>query len=74
MATERSLTIQVLGNGRMVKKVIAITFDDDYVMESEILSLTSTTLKVNAGKIQFDTNGDGIDDDEVSILYTLTAK
>jgi hypothetical protein len=55
------------------EKTLAIVIDGD-VQDSELLILTSSTLKVNAGKIQFDTNGDGIDDEEVSILYTLTAK
>ncbi len=55
------------------EKTLAIAIDGD-IQDSELLTLTSTTLKVNAGKIQFDTNGDGIDDEEVSILYTLTAK
>ena len=55
------------------EKVITITLDD-FAQDSEVLVLNATTLKVNAGKMEFDTNGDGIDDDEVSIFYTLTAK
>jgi hypothetical protein len=55
------------------EKVLATTIED-YVHENEVLTLTGTTLKINMGKIEFDTNGDGIDDEDVSILYTLTAK
>jgi len=55
------------------EKVLATTIED-YVHETEVLTLSGTTLKINMGKIAFDTNGDGIDDEDVSILYTLTAK
>ena len=55
------------------EKVLATTIED-YVHETEVLTLTGTTLKINMGEIAFDTNGDGIDDEDVSILYTLTAK
>jgi hypothetical protein len=54
-------------------KTISTTIDGD-TDQVEIHTLTSTTLKVNGGTIDFDTNGDGVDDAEVQLYIVLTGK
>ena len=51
---------------------LSITVDGD-VMEVEIHSLTSSVLKIKEGSIDFDTNGDGVDDMEVPFYVTMSA-
>jgi hypothetical protein len=52
---------------------LSIDVDGD-VQDLEIATLNGSTLKVNFGKISYDTNGDGTDDAEVSIFYSLSHK
>lgn len=39
-----------------------------------LVSISATTLKLNVDTMDYDSNEDGIDDVEVSVIYTLTAK
>jgi uncharacterized lipoprotein YehR (DUF1307 family) len=54
-------------------KTIVLTVDGD-VVEIEIHSLSSSTLKVKQESVEFDTNGDGVDDTEVPFYVTLSAQ
>lgn len=53
--------------------ILSITTDDD-AEEVTLISINSSTLKIDVGKMPYDLDGDGIDESEVSVIYTLTAK
>lgn len=52
--------------------VLAITSDGD-TSELELISINSSQMKYSVGKMDYDSNGDGIEDSEVTIVFTLKA-
>ena len=48
--------------------------DVDHPTDVTLISLTSSTIVVNTGAIEFDVDGDGKDDTNVDLLVTYTAK
>lgn len=52
--------------------VLAVTSDGD-TSELELISITSSQMRYSVGKMDYDSNGDGIEDSEVTIVFTLKA-
>lgn len=53
--------------------VLSTVVDGD-TDNSKVLEITSTTIKIDAGKISYDLDGDGNDDTEVSLINTYSNK
>jgi hypothetical protein len=53
--------------------ILSLVIDGD-TEDLTLMSIDSKNIKVNSGQMEFDTNGDGIDDETVDLLITLKAK
>jgi Lipocalin-like domain len=53
--------------------VLSISLEGD-TSDTKLVSITANTLKLEFGTQKYDTNMDGIDDTEVPVIFTLTAK
>jgi hypothetical protein len=55
------------------ESILSITIDGD-ADDVKVVALDSKTLKINSGQMEYDLNGDGIDDQNVELIITLKAK